>query len=264
MESSLAKTKTLSTIGISFNIAASKLGFIDGAPDGTRDFKCADGFENMIIPIKHKRQCIYISAPSGAGKTYFCANYAKLYHNTYPNARVMYISRVRDDPTLESIKDFLLMVNLATTDFNTIVNDEIKNALIIFDDTDTLKGEVFNQVKAFRERLLETGRHASTSVIITTHTFSDYANTRKIFPEIHVFVLFTTVNWNKSLCAALLRYVSLSQDIIRRIYYYLPVNRWVAIFTNFPRAYTERLISLMETIVRTVSWSFDMSAKLFQ
>jgi len=231
--------RTKKTIGIRFN---KKRNFVSFIERNSKDF-INDEDLNMLLPLLNKRSCIYINGPSGVGKSYFCNKYCELYSKLNPDNKVYLVSHITDDPAFQELVDkkIVIRINIDETDFSQVTKKEIKNSLFIFDDTDLLRGIRGDNLQYFKERLLEIGRHQNASLLITSHTFSNYQKTRRILNEITIFVLFTTVNWNKPLINAIQNYISIDKGLIKKIYNYASKqndkdqNRWVAIFVNHPR-----------------------------
>jgi len=51
------------------------------------------------------REVIYVSAPSGAGKSTWISKYCNNYLRMYPDNRVILLSRLEDDKALDTIRD---------------------------------------------------------------------------------------------------------------------------------------------------------------
>ena len=66
-----------------------------------RGYKQMDlkGSKFEIVPSKHKRDVIYITAPSGCGKSFFCSIYARNYKKMFKRNKIYIFSRVRDAPS---------------------------------------------------------------------------------------------------------------------------------------------------------------------
>ena len=54
--------------------------------------------------MNKKRDCIYVAAQSGAGKSYFCTQYLKEYIKMHPKNPIYLFSYLDEDETIDEIK----------------------------------------------------------------------------------------------------------------------------------------------------------------
>lgn len=175
--------------------------------------------EFEIIPNTKTRECVYAAAPSGSGKSYWVSKYIKQYNKQYPKNPVYLFSKVENDPSLEGIKN-LIKVNI---DYE-LVDDpidatELANSLVVFDDTDTIKDkEIRNAINDLKNDLLETGRHNSTHVVITSHLISNYKESRIVLNESHLITVYPSSGSSYQIKYALKQYFGLDSNQISRIF----------------------------------------------
>ncbi len=133
------------------------------------------------------RECIYISGPSGAGKTHFAIQYMKKYSQVYPgNKIVMFSNKPMDEPAPQHL-------HMKVTD-NLFQNsiDTYSKSLIIFDDVENIVSgkELKNKLMNLLEEMLNVGRSKQISVIIISHVMMNYRFTKNIILECNKVVMF--------------------------------------------------------------------------
>lgn len=187
-----------------------------------------------VIPRLEGRECGYAAAPSGSGKSYWVGKYAKQYNRLYPDNKIWLFSKVDDDTSLDGIKN-LVKVDL---DYQ-IVDDpidatELKDSLVIFDDTDTIKDkEIRNAVNDLKNDLLETGRHNSTYVLITSHLISNYKETRTVLNESHLITVYPSSGSSHQIKYVLKNYFGLGNEDLSKLF---KLNsRWISLRKVYPQ-----------------------------
>lgn len=196
----------------------------------------ADPFRYAIDKSK-ERFIVYITAPSGSGKSFFTKMIIEDYHKLYPKRPVYMFSSLDDDPTLDKLKyikrikiksQAFLERELTTADFN--------QALVVYDDCDCLTNKAIKRkVMDLLNSMLETGRHFKTSVIFTSHTATNGLETKKILNEAETLVCFPRTMGSRSLKYLLSDYLGFNRDDIKKLKNCS--GRWVAIKKCFPMAY---------------------------
>ena len=111
---------------------------------------------------------------------------------------------------------------------------DIKNALCLFDDIDTIKEKhLRNTVYDIQNDILETGRHNNIYIIVTSHLINgnDKKNTRTILNEAHK-VTFFPKSGAYGITYFLKNYIGLPKKQIDNI---LQINsRWITINKGYP------------------------------
>lgn len=194
--------------------------------------KIPDG-ELEIIPNMQTRECGYAAAPSGSGKSYWTMKYAKQYNKIFPKNNVVLFSKVDEDPSLKGIKNLIKIPLDEDLVDDPIEPDELKNSLVIFDDTDTIRDkEIKKEIDSLKEDLLETGRHNDIYVLITSHLISNYRETRTILNESHLITVFPSSGSRYQIQYVLGRYFGLSPQNFKTLFHLN--SRWVTVKKNFP------------------------------
>lgn len=191
----------------------------------------------QIVPYpttkENQRDVIYISAPSGSGKSTWCKMYIEQYKKQFPRNRVILFSRVEADESLDSVKPIRIKLD------EDIINDpiraeELKNALVIFDDCDTIQNKLLkDSILKLRNDLLETGRHTNTYLLVTSHLLMNYKETRTILNEATLVVVFPSSGSTYHIQRFMKVYAGMNQKQIQKAIS-LP-SRWVGISKVYPQ-----------------------------
>ena len=99
-----------------------------------RDFSLPVDGSVQILCNPDARECIFIVACAGAGKSYFAGQYMKSYRNIYPTNPIYLLSKVEEDAAFDGVSG-IECVKL-NEEFVTAVNEGkivISEALILFD-----------------------------------------------------------------------------------------------------------------------------------
>jgi len=183
-----------------------------------------------------KPERIYISAPSGAGKSTVVANYMKEARKLRPDLKIFIFSRVKDDPAFAQIKKLsqvMLDEEFAAAD-PPHTAELLKDSLVVFDDYSQISDKaILKAVEKLRDDVLECGRHYNISCLVTSHIASNYNATRRIIQESSAFVFFPRAGSSYQTNRFLKLYVGLDPKQIAKIMK-LP-SRWVLINLFHPR-----------------------------
>lgn len=151
-----------------------KLGYIRYSPTG-----------DELIEIS------YVYGPNRSGKTYYSANYAKLWSEIFIDWPIYLFSRREKDKVLDDIQSLrrveiderLVTEPLSMTDF--------ENSLVIFDDIDTIVDKkICLAIQKLRDDIMETGRQKMIYVINTSHLAMNWKPTRTVLNEANSYTLF--------------------------------------------------------------------------
>lgn len=203
-----------------------------------------DGFNTFIpkgdlliqqVPDpKTERSILYITAPSGSGKSYYSKEYIYEYHKLYPKRPIFVFSSLDDDITLDKIK-YLKRINIKKSEFLSmeLTAEDFKDSLVIFDDTDCITQKAIKlKVQSILGSILETGRHFNVSVIYTSHIATAGNDTKKILNECHSITIFPKNMGNKSSKYLFDQYLGLSKEEIKKVK--SMTGRWVTISKTYP------------------------------
>lgn len=186
-----------------------------------------------IMPNIDSRECIYISGPSGSGKSYFCNNYIDKYNKLFPNNDIYLFSKVDNDSSLsnKNIKKIEITKDIIK---DPIKVEELNNSLVLFDDTDTIREkDIAKEIDNLKDDLLSTGRHESTYVLITSHQIMNYNRTRLIIAESHAVVFFLNSGSSYHIRRFLNVYCGCDKKTILKILNLK--SRWCFIYLRAPR-----------------------------
>ena len=181
---------------------------------------------------------IYISAPSGAGKSYFTGQYVEEIRNKFGKKRNIFIfSRVDEDKALDKFpKKVLTRIPLEKKLWDEVkfLPEDFKKSICIFDDIDTIQDKTLaRKVQALRGNMLETGRHSEITVISTSHQIQNFLETRQLINEAMYVVLFPRASSIYHISNFLEKYMGLNSHQIKDIY---KLNtRWIYISKQYPR-----------------------------
>lgn len=193
-------------------------------------------YDGVVTPIPNmkKRDVMYVSAPSGAGKSVFTSIYANNFKKIYPERKIYLISRLDEDESIDKINGLERIILDESFLENPIDVKELHNSLVIFDDVDTIRNkDLKGEVKGLMDDILQCGRHENIYTIITSHMLNNNKETRIIMAEQTSITVFPNSGSTRFITYCLKQYLGLSSDEIRRILK-LP-SRWVMIYTHSPR-----------------------------
>lgn len=186
------------------------------------------------IPDKKSERSIrYVTGASGSGKSYYTKMYADEYHRMYPKREIYILSSIKEDPTLDKIKDLHRIKLEGEFLTEALTAEDFKDCLVIFDDTDCLINKAVKQkVDALLNSVLETGRHFNVEVVYTSHLACNGRDTRRILNECKSVTIFPSGLGGKAMKYLLDNYFGLDKEQISKI---KKLNsRWVTIQKGFP------------------------------
>ena len=191
-----------------------------------------------------ERSILYITGPSGSGKSYYTRNYILQYKKLFPKNNIYIFSSLESDETLDNISkikrikftDKFLSYDFKITDF--------KDSLVIFDDVDAETHKIKKQkIYSILSMILNLGRHHSVYCIFTSHTSCAGNETKLILSEAHSITIFPKNMGNRSLKYLLDGYFGLDKH---QINYIKKINsRWTTLIKTYPSI----LISEQEAVV---------------
>jgi len=166
-------------------------------PEGTENVFTTDT-ELQIIPNHNAREILYVTGPSGSGKSYYAAEYVKKFVEIFPTSDIFLFSRKDSDPVFDKIKQ-IVRVKIDDKLINQpvdILSQCEPNTLLIFDDIDSLDKKYWDAIAKMIYDLCEVGRSYKLYGIITSHLVN--SNNKKfsriILNEAHYTVFFPKTN----------------------------------------------------------------------
>ena len=145
-----------------------------------------DGENGCVIPLIQPgfNRSILLVGPSGSGKTFLAAKIISA-----SMQKIEIISPIRNDSSLSEIKDRIDQIDIKNYMAYPLV-EELADKIIFFDDVETMPKKDIAVISAFRDNLLQTGRHSRITVITATHLLNDYARSKIPLNECEYIVLF--------------------------------------------------------------------------
>lgn len=204
--------------------------------DGFNCYTCKG--DNVISQIPDKdteRSILYITAPSGSGKSYYTRQYITEYHKSYPKRPIIIFSSLDSDITLDKLK-YLKRINIKKTEFldMDITAQDFKDSLVIFDDVDCLTNKPIKlKVQSILNSILDTGRHFNVSVAYTSHIACGGNDTKHILNEAHSLTIFPKNLGGKSSKYLLDMYLGLDKDEIKKLKN-VKNSRWITVMKSYP------------------------------
>lgn len=204
----------------------------DSDDASTNEFRCDGKISIMPPPKDDERRCVYVSGPSGSGKSYWIAEYGKEYRKINPKNQIVLFSRLDEDESIDKINPTRIEISEDLLRENVTPSD-LTDTLTVFDDTDTIRNKkIREEINALKDDILETGRHNNINTVVVSHLMTDREQTRTILNESAAFVFFPKTNVYQ-IKYVLSHYIGLDNKMIRRILD-LP-SRWVYLHKNYPR-----------------------------
>ena len=196
------------------------------------EVKVKDG---RLIPLPNKDvvEKIYISAPSGAGKSYWSGQWIKEYKKMFKDSDIFLFSSIAHDIALDKYDPVRITLDEDLIQ-DPIQPSEIEDSLTVFDDIDTLRNARLKaSITGLRDWLLEQGRHFNIRMLITSHLLSNYKSTRQVLNEATAVVVFPKSGSGTYHIKNFLKtYCGFDKDQKKK-FINLP-SRWVAIYRSYP------------------------------
>lgn len=189
--------------------------------------------ELTLLPRPKKHIRLFASGAAEAGKSTFISKFLDNYRILYPDKKIYVFSDVSSDPLLDKhgVTRIKLSTKLVTEPIQT---DFLANSMCIFDDIDSITDKkVKKAVLSLYDSILKKGStHDGIDLIITSHTNTDYQNTRNILINSNFFVIFPHSGGTYQLERMLKLYLGLNDEQKNKILR-LP-SRWVLIHKHAP------------------------------
>ena len=190
----------------------------------------------QLVPDPHtERQILYITGPSGSGKSFFTKNYIKEWQKINKKGNVYVFSAIKSDESLDDISN-LKRINIGEN----LIEDEVQaedlpeGCMCCFDDVDVISNKkVRDAVYTLLNQILEVGRHMKISCICTNHLPTNSHYTRRILNESHYCVWFPNSGGTKQMKYLLTEYLGLDREMIRRTKRLK--SRAVCMYKHFPQ-----------------------------
>lgn len=183
---------------------------------------------------KKEREILYVSGPSGSGKSYYIKQYAKILKHIFPKKPIYLFSKLTEDVSLDDIKG-LKRIALDDAYLDNPLEPKIfTNSMVIFDDIFALNNKALREsIFGLMDDISVIGRHHNVTLAVTSHLMTNYKETRHILNEAHFITFFPSAGGVKSIRYTLKEYCGLDNKTIQRI---LKLDsRWITISKNYPQ-----------------------------
>jgi hypothetical protein len=197
-----------------------------------KELKLVDG-RMFPLPNREQRECIYISAPSGAGKSTWAANYILLWKKMFPEGNLYIFSKLAEDEILDQFEPLRIKINETLIDDEFDLNIFEAPALVLFDDIDSISNKKIQEaVINIQDNILDIGRHYDIWCLSTSHMLMAYKRTRNLINESSGIVFFPNSGSTYHIKRFLREYAGLNKKQIERI---LTLHsRWIFLHKNYP------------------------------
>ena len=188
----------------------------------------------IINPKGEKQNTrMFISGPSGSGKSHFANQFLKQYIKLYPEKKIYYISRLNDDPAFNNID--MKKINCNKDEILNYEPEFFKNSIVIMDDFEMINDkEKLNHTYHIRNTILETGRHSNTDIIIVSHQLTNNQKTKLVHFESNLIVMFPKSNFNP-IKKYLKSYVEDDKCLFNKLKNIK--SRWIVLKKSYPMAF---------------------------
>jgi len=197
------------------------------------EFMIIDGSLEPMPNLRNERDVLYVAGPSGAGKSTYIGKYIKNYRKTFPDNRIVIVSKVVVDPAFDRYNPLRIEITTENIIDNPINVSEFSDCLVVFDDIDTISdNKLLKAVQKLRDDCMEIGRHDRVSVAATSHLLMNYNQTRGMINEAQTVTFYPRSGSTYQIQNFLKSYGGLTKDQIQRVLN-LP-SRWVTLHKNYP------------------------------
>lgn len=205
----------------------------DERPEGKKRIDLYDGQFELLPNANAERTCIYISAPSGAGKSSLISKFCDHHQTIFPDRPIVVFSADDDDPVFKD-KGFL-KYNISELQKNDIIDpNHFINHCVIFDDIDTLPINQLTPIITLQNDILQRGRRKNTSCLSSTHCLLGGHRTKILLTEAFWVVLFPNSGSNSSIKSYFKDKLGIDDKKMIKKILRLP-TRWIAIHTRAPQ-----------------------------
>lgn len=183
------------------------------------------------VPSILKRDILYVSGPSGVGKSYFSRMYTIKYHKMFPKNRIFLFSKKNEDENFDELK-YIERVEVDEELFDGLKVEDFRDSLTIFDDSHVFRDYIGKCLQNLQIDLMNLGRSYGINMIITSHLLTNYRKTKDILNELTGITIFPEATSYHELRYCLTNHFGLEKKDLRKILKLR--SRWVYL-NKFPR-----------------------------
>ena len=203
--------------------------------DGQNRIDLKGDLKFQQIPSASERDVLYVSGMSGSGKSFYTSEFLKQYHKRWPKRDVFLFSSIDEDKCLDSLK-FVKRVDIKKPEFLAmdLSAKDFPDSCVIFDDCDVITNKAIKKhVFLILDSILQTGRHAKTTCVYTSHAACNGLATKIILAEATSITIFPLTSGNKNLKYLCDGYLGLDKHQIADLKKIK--GRWVTCVRAWPR-----------------------------
>jgi hypothetical protein len=206
----------------------------DKVKNGFNEIKLDKDAKFQPLPRKKIVEKLYVSAPSGSGKSYYSGKWIKEFNKAFRDQEVYLFSPIPSDKALDS--NNIVRVDLDEHLIgNPITVEELEDSLVVFDDCESIKDKrILKYIEWLRDSILETGRHFNVRMVWISHLISNYSSTRRLLNESTSVTVFPRSGSGVyQIKAFLQRQCGLSKNEITR--FLSQDSRWCTVYRTYPQ-----------------------------
>lgn len=193
------------------------------------EFKVSDG--ELIITPSIETERMYIAGKSGCGKSTIAARYMVEYLKMFPDRRIFLFSRHKEEKAYEGIPHQAIELNDELAE-SPIELTEIKNALVVFDDTDNLQDKrIKKALQLLNDDIISNGRKYNIHCLTLAHQLLNYKESRNLLNEANRVVFFNN-GTTYHIKNYLQKYAGIDVQMMRKIL--ALKSRWTLISLGYP------------------------------
>lgn len=202
--------------------------------NGYTEIKLDDGASLQPLPNKKIVEKVYVSGPSGSGKSVYSGKWLKELNKIWPDMPIYCFSPIPEDKALDFLP--LERVDLdAHLLNNPFTVEELADSVVLFDDCESIKDKKMQKyISYLRDSMLEIARHYNGRMIWISHLISNFTDTRRLLNESTSVTVFPrSGSGTYQIKKFLINQCGLEKKEIKK-FLNLP-SRWVTIYRSYPQ-----------------------------